>query len=522
MFSITASPKRWTSIAIGLTWFVDIYEPMTRGEANGLACTPIMDGHSLHYSAELLCHAKAHNGEILGYPPHTTHALQGLDVVCFAKMKKIFQEEVTAYKKRTTERVTKDSFCKVSGKAYLHAFDIETVKAVFQATGIHLYNPDIIPPKKTKPSAAFSTHGRMPGSVSSPVMAVIGACQTYTPTTFELEEDTHILALALSNAPQLSGPGSEVLVLSHWSSVSTSSPTKGGSSISRAVETPAAWMCMMHAALVQTSGSILLNKDPTKTANLIAPPILVRHKFPTNKPSWSQSCTPLQGKPTSVDSLLKEISKLHLTVAHAEAHNKAKNTIIKYQNATGVISNMQVNHLNTQLHAKLNKSMAKGKYFLEGKGQLFTSKEFILVAKKMEAAAKAKVLAQEERQSATEERQHAKKATDKQWECIQTEHKKVVEEWEHKREHLQKQGVEVKDLPLKPKHALKPKLARPELVEVVEAEVVVESIQGEQEGEAEEDSTEEDGGDEEEGTKDFDLGDDKLDNDSPDHSDAKS
>jgi len=48
-----------------------------------------MDGHASHFSLELLEYAQANNIEILGYPPHCTHALQGLDVVCFAKMKDI-------------------------------------------------------------------------------------------------------------------------------------------------------------------------------------------------------------------------------------------------------------------------------------------------------------------------------------------------------------------------------------------------------------------------------------------------
>ena len=47
----------------------------------------MMDGHSLHYTPELLHYCKDNNIIVLGYPPHCTHVLQGLDVICFEKMK---------------------------------------------------------------------------------------------------------------------------------------------------------------------------------------------------------------------------------------------------------------------------------------------------------------------------------------------------------------------------------------------------------------------------------------------------
>ena len=37
--------------------------------------------------AEFIQYARDNNIIVLGYPPHCTHALQGLDVVCFVKMK---------------------------------------------------------------------------------------------------------------------------------------------------------------------------------------------------------------------------------------------------------------------------------------------------------------------------------------------------------------------------------------------------------------------------------------------------
>ena len=46
-----------------------------------------MDGHSTHFTPELIEFALERCIKVLGLPPHSTHALAGLDVVCFAKFK---------------------------------------------------------------------------------------------------------------------------------------------------------------------------------------------------------------------------------------------------------------------------------------------------------------------------------------------------------------------------------------------------------------------------------------------------
>lgn len=151
----------------------------------------LLDGHSSHYSFPLLLFAKAHNIEILGYPPHTTHMLQGLDVVCFAKMKSIWKEGVTKHKQNTGEKLSKSDFLEVWGEAYLKALNAETVKAVFWATGIHPYNLDVITTKQMKPSCAFLTNDGRLLEPSSLVKAVLVAFSRYKPMALELNDDTH-------------------------------------------------------------------------------------------------------------------------------------------------------------------------------------------------------------------------------------------------------------------------------------------------------------------------------------------
>ena len=61
----------------------------------------LIDGHSSHYTLESLEYARDNNIVILGYPPHCTHVVQGLDVVCFAKMKEEFCKEIHEFVRLT-------------------------------------------------------------------------------------------------------------------------------------------------------------------------------------------------------------------------------------------------------------------------------------------------------------------------------------------------------------------------------------------------------------------------------------
>jgi DDE superfamily endonuclease len=64
-----------------------VFDAETKVKAGGETRILILDGHSSHYTLDFIDYARANNINLLGYPAHCTHALQGLDVVCFAKMK---------------------------------------------------------------------------------------------------------------------------------------------------------------------------------------------------------------------------------------------------------------------------------------------------------------------------------------------------------------------------------------------------------------------------------------------------
>lgn len=106
---------------------------------------------------------------------HCTHALQGLDVVCFAKMKDIWKEEINTFEKLTNRGVDKEDFCGVFGQAFLRVFTPEIIKSAFEATGIWPFNPNVITPRHMKPSQVTSTRASFPLPQTSPTRAVMAA-----------------------------------------------------------------------------------------------------------------------------------------------------------------------------------------------------------------------------------------------------------------------------------------------------------------------------------------------------------
>ena len=82
-FRIAHSPNGWTDGELAARWIVDDFDRQTREKAAGETRVLLLDGHNSHHSLDLLTFSHQNNIDILGYPPKCTHALQGLDVVCF-------------------------------------------------------------------------------------------------------------------------------------------------------------------------------------------------------------------------------------------------------------------------------------------------------------------------------------------------------------------------------------------------------------------------------------------------------
>lgn len=130
------SQNGWTDQNIVVD-YLRIFDEQTREKANRRTRVLFLDGHSSHDSLELVDNAYEKNIKILAYPSHTTHLLQGLDVICFARLKEKHAEKIREFKENNNIAVTHKFFLRTFGPAFLEAFTPETVKTAFSATGIY-------------------------------------------------------------------------------------------------------------------------------------------------------------------------------------------------------------------------------------------------------------------------------------------------------------------------------------------------------------------------------------------------
>ena len=149
-----------------------------------------LDGHASHNTPELVNNAYAKNIKILSYPSHTTHVLQGLDVVCFAWLKQKHAEKICEFKENNNLPIMHKSFLCTFGPAFLEAFTPETVKAAFSATGLYPFKRDVVLSEKMGPSEALTTNPSIQGTLAPPVWKAILAFSNYrSPSNEQTEEE---------------------------------------------------------------------------------------------------------------------------------------------------------------------------------------------------------------------------------------------------------------------------------------------------------------------------------------------
>ncbi|KAJ2921055.1 hypothetical protein H1R20_g16039, partial [Candolleomyces eurysporus] len=124
---VACSNRGWTDGQIGLNWLKKVFEPQTREKAAGRTQVLLLDRHSSHYTIKFIKEAQKHNIVLLGYPAHCTHALQGLDVVCFARMKENWKQKIINFETKNFQSISKTNFTYLFSHTYTTSFTSETV-----------------------------------------------------------------------------------------------------------------------------------------------------------------------------------------------------------------------------------------------------------------------------------------------------------------------------------------------------------------------------------------------------------
>ena len=134
-----------------------------------------VDCHSSHINLPLIEFARAHDIVIFGYPPHTTHLLQGLDVVIFSPFKNAYAKHAAEHLKATGQEVEKPVFLSILHKAVQDSFTEKNILLAWKKTGLRPIDPSVISETDLAPSKEFSTAFTLPLPPPSPIRAVVDA-----------------------------------------------------------------------------------------------------------------------------------------------------------------------------------------------------------------------------------------------------------------------------------------------------------------------------------------------------------
>ena len=280
-----------------------------------------LDGHSSHDSLELVDNAHEKDIKILAYPSHTTHVLQGLDVVCFAQLKQKHAQKICEFKETNNLALTHKCFLQTFGPAFTKAFTPETVKAAFSATGIYPFSRDVVSSEKMGPSEALSTNPPIPGILATPVQKVVSAFSYY--------------CLAKRTGEEI--PPSQTFV-------DNMTPTKR--------------IKILHASLgTSSSTSFLISETP------VPPSSIKIHEPNYEKPLAALSELDFLGDSEdeagmSMEQIKDENKKLQQMLKNARKHIQIRDQVIEANHAEIIVQNLA----NQQLHASLfRKEKSRGK-----------------------------------------------------------------------------------------------------------------------------------------------------------------
>jgi hypothetical protein len=145
---VSSSPTGWTNNDIGLAWLEQVFDRKTKQKARlGRDWRLlILDGHGSHLSMDFIEYCEAHKILLAVFPPHSTHTLQPLDVVCFKPLSTSYSTKLGDYlfKSQGLLAVQKGDFFLMFWSAWESSLTTKLVCKAFEATGICPMNADVV------------------------------------------------------------------------------------------------------------------------------------------------------------------------------------------------------------------------------------------------------------------------------------------------------------------------------------------------------------------------------------------
>ena len=141
--AFAVSDSGYSNDEISLEW-LEHFDKHTRKKRKGAWCMLIMDGAESHTHSEFVrvCYSK--NIVPFRLPPHRTHLLQPLDVVCFQPLKHYHAEAIDAAVRSRDAEFSKVEFLARITTIRKQAFKKNTILSSFRKTGLIPDDPSVV------------------------------------------------------------------------------------------------------------------------------------------------------------------------------------------------------------------------------------------------------------------------------------------------------------------------------------------------------------------------------------------
>ena len=151
--AVYASESGWVDSELFIEWMKRIFLRYAVPERPVLL---LIDGHKSHLTLECIDLARENQVILLCLPPHTTHALQPLDVAVFKALKAHFSRalRVCCFTKKNF-MVSKRDFARIVKEPFEFAFSMVNLKSGFSKCGIFPFNRNAVSSEKMAPSTIY-------------------------------------------------------------------------------------------------------------------------------------------------------------------------------------------------------------------------------------------------------------------------------------------------------------------------------------------------------------------------------
>jgi hypothetical protein len=140
---IDVSPTGWINNDLALAWLKH-FDAHTKASSARVYRLLIIDGHESHCSIEFQDHCKQNKIITLCMPPHSSHLLQLLNVVCYSLLKRHYGDRISLLARSRIHYINKDTFLPAFKAAFEKTFTQENICAGFRGAGLVPYDPKVV------------------------------------------------------------------------------------------------------------------------------------------------------------------------------------------------------------------------------------------------------------------------------------------------------------------------------------------------------------------------------------------